>query len=272
MKTTIKLVLIYLGAQILSSMIVLIPNTFYNISQGNSLDTVSSQAIAITMFLGFFIMGGYLWKAGYISTDKRTWSPVSGIYLVFTTLIWLASIIILEHLFSLLPEIPNLLKSDFDTLQSGWLGILSIALFGPILEELMFRGAIMRALLKKYNPTKAIILSALIFGIIHFNPAQIVAGAILGLLLGWIYYKTASLIPCILIHILNNSLSVYLNLKYPDVEYAKDLFTGNTYSIVLIAAIIIFVGSILWMKQVTIPFPWKEERVEEHYNEVKNEE
>ena len=271
MKTAIKLVLIYFGVQMLSSVLVIIPTIIYNIAQGNPLDTVNGLTITFTLALAFIIMGAYLWKAGYISTDKRTWSPVSGIYLVFTTLISLASIFIIEYLYNLLPEMPNLLENTFSTLQSGWLGILSIALVGPILEELMFRGAITRALLKKYNPTKAIILSALVFGIFHINPVQIVAATLLGLLLGWIYYKTASLIPCILIHIINNSLAVYSSWKFPDVECMQDLFTENTYFIVLIAAIIIFVGSIMWMRKITIPFPWKEERIEES-NEIKIEE
>lgn len=46
----------------------------------------------------------------------------------------------------------------------------------------------------KYSPVKAIILSALIFGIFHINPAQVV-GAIVGCLVAWLYYKTGSLVP-----------------------------------------------------------------------------
>ena len=258
MKTAIKLVLIYFLVQIISAVAVLIPTTIYNIIQGNQIGQVNSFSIALTMFLGFIIMGIYLWKEGYISKDKRTWSPVSIVYLIFSTFACLTTIFVIEYLQTQMPLLPNLLESTFDTLQSGWLGILSIAIFGPVLEELLFRGAITSALLKKYSPTKAIILSALVFGIFHINPAQIITATLIGLLLGWIYYKTASLIPCILIHILNNSLSVYLSLKYPDTEYIRDLFTGNTYFIVLIAAIVVFVGSVLWMKRTTIPFPWKD--------------
>jgi len=247
MKTAIKLVLIYFGVQIIAGLAVLIPTTFYNIIKGNQIGQVSNFDIAITLFLGFIIMGVYLWKAGYISTDKKTWSPVSIAYLFFSALACLTSIITIEYLQTQMPTLPNLMESTFDTLQSGWLGILSIAIFGPVLEELLFRGAITNALLKKYNPTKAIILSALVFGIFHINPAQIVTATLIGLLLGWIYYKTESLTPCILIHILNNSLSVYLSSAYPETEHIKDLFTGNTYYIVLVAAIVIFVGSIFWM-------------------------
>lgn len=258
MKTAIKLVLIYFGVQIVSAFAVLIPTTVYNLIQGNPVGDVSSFTTAFTMFLGFLIMGTYLWKAGYISNDKKTWSPVSLGYLAFTSLACLTSIFVIEYLQTQMPSLPNLLESTFDTLQSGWLGILSIAIFGPILEELLFRGAITNALLEKYTPTKAIIISALVFGIFHINLAQVVTATLIGLLLGWVYYKTKSLIPCILIHILNNSLSVFLSLKYPEAEYLRDLFTGNTYFIVLIAAIVIFVGSILWMNNNSSPKNKKE--------------
>jgi len=247
MKTAIKLVLIYFAAQIIAGLAVLIPTTFYNIIKGRPIGSVTNFDIAITLFLGFIIMGAYLWKEGYISKDKQTWSPVSIAYLFFSALACLASILMIEYLQTQMPVLPNLMESTFDTLQSGWLGILSIAVLGPILEELLFRGAITSALLKKYNPTKAIILSALVFGIFHINPAQIITATLIGLLLGWIYYKTASLIPCILIHILNNSLSVYLSLRYPETEHVRDLFTGNAYFSVMIVAIVVFVGSIFWM-------------------------
>lgn len=262
MKTAIKLVLIYFGIQILSAFAVVIPAAIYNAVQDHSIEEVGHFAIALSMFLAFIFMAIYLWKDGYIGKDKRTWSAISGTYLLFSVLICLASIFIIDYLHTLLPKLPNLLDSTFDTLQSGWLGILSIAVFGPVLEELLFRGAITKVLLKTYSPAKAIILSALVFGVFHINPAQIIVGMLFGLVLGWIYYKTASLIPCILIHMLNNSLAVYLDLKFPDAENMNDLFVGNTYFILLIAAILLFTVSVLWMKRIPIPFPWKAEAME----------
>ncbi len=50
---------------------------------------------------------------------------------------------------------PTSWSNLFDILQSGWGGILAIAIIGPVLEEILFRGAITRALLQQYNPTKS---------------------------------------------------------------------------------------------------------------------
>ena len=98
-------------------------------------------------------------------------------------------------------------------------------------------------LLKKYNPVTAILVSGLIFGIFHVNPAQVVGAILIGFVLAWIYYRTHSLIPCILIHIMNNSLSVYLSLKFPDVDSCSELIGENAYLIGLIVAVVLLLLS-----------------------------
>ena len=143
----------------------------------------------------------------------------------------ISMIYLIDFLMSHLTFLPDWLSDTFDLLQSGWLGIICVAILGPILEELLFRGAITKVLLKKYNPVVAILISGLIFGIFHMNPAQVVGATLIGFILAWIYYKTHSLIPCILIHIMNNSLSVYLALKFPDVEYSSELIGEKAYLI-----------------------------------------
>lgn len=257
MKTSIKLLLIYIGCQILGSIIAIIPTTFYLLAKQGNIENLSTVALAPAMFISFILMALYLWKSGYISKERITWSPVSFTYLVLSAVICLATIVIVEYIQSLMPWLPNIMEHTFNILQSGWLGILSISIFGPIIEELVFRGAIVRALLKKYNPTKAIIISALIFGVIHINPVQVITATLIGLLLGWIYYKTASLIPCILIHILNNSLATYLSLRFPDTEASWELFTGTGY-IEFIVAIVIFAGAFFLMSKTHIAYLWKE--------------
>ena len=87
--------------------------------------------------------------------------------------------------------------------------LLGGVLIGPICEEIIFRGIILEGLLTRYTTKKAIIYSALIFGIIHFIPIQVVNAFFIGIVLGWIYIKTKSLWVCIGIHILNNALAFF---------------------------------------------------------------
>lgn len=89
--------------------------------------------------------------------------------------------------------------------QTGIWGGLAIVVAGPVCEEVTFRGAVEGLLLKNSSPWVAVSVSALLFGLIHMNPVQIPFAFVLGLLLGWLYYKTRSLVPSILAHILNNA-------------------------------------------------------------------
>lgn len=262
MKMSIKLVLFYFAFQILGVVLAMILSYGYSYIRNGNLDAdyVQTISLAPAMLFGFLFMGIYLWKAGYISTDKFTWSPVSFAYLVYTIFIYAATVVLIDFVMPILPEIPDFLEDTFDVLQAGWLGILCIAVLGPILEELLFRGAITRVLLEKYSPAKAVIISALIFGIFHINPAQVVSAFLIGLLLAWLYYKTASLIPCILVHILNNSLSVYLSLNYPEVETTADLFYDkNMYILFVAGALLLFALMFIIMWRMSVQRPWRED-------------
>ena len=83
---------------------------------------------------------------------------------------------------------------------------LQIAIFAPFFEEVLFRGIILRGFLANYKPTKAIFLSALFFGLIHMNGPQFVNAFLIGLFLGIVYYRTRSLLLCIAVHAMNNSI------------------------------------------------------------------
>ena len=94
------------------------------------------------------------------------------------------------------------------------LAALHIILLGPVLEEIIFRGIILRGFLKNYHPVKAIVISSLLFGIIHLNLSQLVAAFIIGCFIGFIYWQTRSLFLCILIHIVNNGIAFIFIWKF----------------------------------------------------------
>ena len=84
--------------------------------------------------------------------------------------------------------------------------ILRVAIWAPIFEELFMRGIVLRGFLANYKPTTAIFLSALFFGLIHMNGPQFVNAFLIGLFLGIVYYRTRSLLLCIAVHAMNNSI------------------------------------------------------------------
>ena len=108
---------------------------------------------------------------------------------------------IVSPISNLIP-MPEIIKKAFMDLGEGT-GIFSFLLMvvvAPILEELIFRGIILDGLLEKYSPLKSILISSILFGIVHLNPWQFVVAVILGVFSGWIYYKTKSLPFSIIIH------------------------------------------------------------------------
>lgn len=78
--------------------------------------------------------------------------------------------------------------------------IVMVALMAPVLEEMLFRGVILRSLLRSHSRGVAIVHSAGLFGLAHFNLYQFVGAMSLGLLAGWLYERTRSLWPCIALH------------------------------------------------------------------------
>jgi membrane protease YdiL (CAAX protease family) len=86
---------------------------------------------------------------------------------------------------------------------------LSMVVLTPVFEEAVIRGVVLRAFLNQYKPMYAILFSGILFGITHIMPAQIIGAVIFGILIGYVYFATGSLLLCILIHALHNALAIY---------------------------------------------------------------
>ena len=87
----------------------------------------------------------------------------------------------------------------------------------PFLEEMLFRGIILRSFLTQYSRTAAILGSSLLFAIAHLNVYQFITALTVGIVAGWLYERTRSLWPCILLHAGYNAF----------VAYAHNLFKTN---------------------------------------------
>jgi membrane protease YdiL (CAAX protease family) len=86
--------------------------------------------------------------------------------------------------------------------------VTAVVVVGPICEEFILRGVVLRGLLRRMTPNRAILLSAFLFSLMHLNPWQAIATFVIGLLLGWAYVRTRSLGLCIVAHVANNALAV----------------------------------------------------------------
>lgn len=96
---------------------------------------------------------------------------------------------------------------ECDSALDVFLFYVTVAVLPALVEEFAFRGVIL-GLLRKHSDSLAILVSGIMFGLMHGNFTQIPFATAVGLILGFIAVKANSLIPCIIVHFLNNALSV----------------------------------------------------------------
>ena len=114
-------------------------------------------------------------------------------------------------------------------------GYMVIALLPPVVEEMVFRGCVLRALLQ-WKPRRRwlmIALSAFIFALIHMNPAQMPHAFLIGLLLGWLYMRTGSIVPGVAYHWANNTAAYALYHLYHNPQSLQDIVGPGTRPVLL---------------------------------------
>jgi len=90
---------------------------------------------------------------------------------------------------------------------------LAVVIVAPVGEEIVFRGFLQKFLEEYWKDiTRAVLVTSLFFAMIHFNPFWIIQIYILGVLLGFLSWKTKSVIPSIMLHSINNGAAYMLSI------------------------------------------------------------
>lgn len=116
---------------------------------------------------------------------------------------------------------------------SPWVILLSLSIIPAVCEEWFFRGMLLRSLLKSKKPWKAILISSIVFGAFHMLSNSVIAvdrlipTTLIGLILGYIAYKSNSIIPGIVLHSLNNAIVVFLAYFQPTLTESYAWFPGE---------------------------------------------
>ena len=113
--------------------------------------------------------------------------------------------------------------------------LIETCIIAPIFEEVLYRGILLKGLINKYNSKRAIVYSALIFGIAHLNIPQGINAFLLGLILGTVFYYTRSIYLCIIMHFVNNLLVNFV--YYP----SSEIWTNILFIIVPIIGVILMI-------------------------------
>jgi uncharacterized protein len=149
----------------------------------------------------------------------------------------------LINLFNLKVELPQF---SFPSNPSGLLVYcIEISILAPICEEFIFRGMIMQNL-RKYGNFFAVLVSSLLFGILHGNFEQTPFAFVVGLALGFVVIETGSILVSMLLHCCINSISIAFDaLSY----YKGDDFANILYFSYLIVISLLFIFTIVFLKR-----------------------
>jgi membrane protease YdiL (CAAX protease family) len=153
-------------------------------------------------------------------------------------------VILEQSNFFLEDPISHLLKKDL-------FAFLGMVVAAPILEEVFCRGVVLKYLLGKTSAWIAIFYSALFFSLLHMNLYQGIPVFFGGLFLGWLFYRTNSIWPGVIAHLVNNILSFGMFLYLPQNKQTfLDILGVPEYLALIVVSILAFVFCcrMIWLK------------------------
>jgi len=207
--------LLFLGIQFAAGLTI---STIVSVSRGDPLAGANYAAenplvILLVCFSAALVVFATLWFKTKKTHPELNDGKLKAVFIVLALIMFagysllvsslLANTTIIEH-FPSIEQVAANLQGAFV------LQIIVIGLLAPFTEEFLVRGLILNRL-NAWTPTwVAVLVSSLIFGLLHMNMFQFINTTILGLLFGFVYIRTKNLLIPILAHIANNMTGVIL--------------------------------------------------------------
>ena len=182
--------------------------------------------------------------------DSNNFGRFSGLQMAAIVVVaTIATAFMTDALSALLPQMPEWLEETMKLLLDAplWITLISVSIFAPLFEEWLCRGVVLRGLLTKTSPFTAITVSAAFFAIIHLNPWQAIPAFILGLLFGYVYYKTGSLKLTMLMHCANNTMAALFSRipAFEEVDSFFEVMKPWTYAGIFICSAAFVISAII---------------------------
>jgi membrane protease YdiL (CAAX protease family) len=172
-----------------------------------------------------------------IYADKGGFDPVT---LLWGVMLIMAVSVVLLPLDSVLPPDNRTFASDPCTL-------ITVVIFAPIFEELIFRGRLYNILSRNTSPLMSSSLCAVAFGVVHMQPIVVIEALVVGVVLSYFYLSKRSIFTPIILHMFNNAVGYALIVLSYDGESLRQL-VGRSASahigIYLLCLLIVVVGAV----------------------------
>ena len=174
---------------------------------------IAGGATGGILILGSLVIGPVRYGASLGSLGLKPQAPSSYFHLILPLLVLAASLafsVLYASLMSLLGW--DVLESPLEELDLegptviGGLALV-VVLWGPLAEEVFFRGFVFSGLMGQMGFARAAVASSLLFALFHLDPRVMVPIFVTGMLLAWLYHRTGSLWSCCAAHAMQNALA-----------------------------------------------------------------
>ncbi|WP_099189434.1 CPBP family intramembrane glutamic endopeptidase [Tepidibacter mesophilus] len=211
------------------------------------IDGVSSLIIKIIMVK--WLLKRYC-KKDEVGYTKRV--NISKNYFIYTMLIVSLFRIVFDNSIGIivqqLPLNESIEEAFNELFKHPFIAIMSVCIVAPIYEEIIYRGVILKGLSIKYNDKISIVVSALLFAIMHMNIQQAINAFFLGIILGYLYLKTKSIYISIFAHFINNGVGIIVSSILTEfIKLSNNILVVQ--SIVTIVGIIFTCKIIIWFRK-----------------------
>ncbi|WP_438312908.1 CPBP family intramembrane glutamic endopeptidase [Sporosarcina sp. FA9] len=214
----------------------------------------------LLFYITFIFYFNYQFKQQHVPVRKVVytkgvgrWIPsIFGIVIVCIVFSLGTFWLILFSLNSIFPSIVDLILTT-DALPSSpiFLGIeiIVIVILAPVIEEFIFRGVILHRLIKKTSITGGVLISSILFGVLH---SDMIGAFFFGVITSLLFLKTGNLLIPILVHVLNNAIAValtFISPTWPDwihIIDRTDIIENAVPNLIMLAISSIFVGYIVF--------------------------
>lgn len=217
-------------------------------------DTSQKTYTFISFILGQgFMLVPLIWflqKQNQPISQRLRLNPISPLLAGFTALLSFGIIVLsdeIDRIVQIFVPAPEYIVDLSGLLQPetavGYILLfIAVGIIAPLGEELLFRGFLQQFLEKHWKDiTRAILITALFFATIHMNPYWFVQIYLLGILLGFLSWKTGSVLPPLILHGMNNSFAMLFSFSEMD-ESSFYIWNGHVAPWILILAI----GSVIF--------------------------
>lgn len=214
----------------------------------------------LLFYIAFIFYFNYQFKQQHVPVRKIVytkgiggWIPsILGIVIVCIVFSLSTFWLFMFSLNSVFPAIVDLILTT-DPLPSSpiFLGIeiIVIVILAPVLEEFIFRGVILHRLIKKTSITGGVLISSILFGVLH---ADMIGAFFFGVITALLFLKTGNLLIPILVHMINNAIAVALSFispTWPDwihIIDKSDITDNAVPNLIMLAISSVFIGFIVF--------------------------